>query len=251
MDIDGFYRSLHAELSGLQDRVRFLIGDAHWPTDGGWKESVLRTVLRRALGSGVEVGHGFFLGEAGPSKQLDILIYRSDSPVLFRDGSLVIVPGEAVLAIGEVKTRLSAQTLRQGVDHLLHACNLLPTSGRVMVGLFAYESAFASNMPILEYLRATVTAPHHSIDLLSHGPDRFIRYWHTSPADRRTVYQKWHSYTLGQTAFGYFVYNLVAHLMPAGFPRFGAPFFPRGGKERNKDGEIFRVNALMEVLHDE
>lgn len=46
MDPTIHFKSLALELNALKDRVRNFIDDAHWLTDGEWKEAVLRAMLR-------------------------------------------------------------------------------------------------------------------------------------------------------------------------------------------------------------
>src|SRR5690554_4997863 len=118
MDVESYYRSIRSELDALRDRVRFLIGDRHWPTDGGWKESVLRAAIRTHLGRGTGIAHGFVANGEDVSPQVDIILYRADAPLLFQDGNLAIVPTEAVTGIIEVKSRLNGRTLREGLEHL-------------------------------------------------------------------------------------------------------------------------------------
>lgn len=77
-----YYRSVTLELDALKSRVRNLIADGHWPTDGEWKESVLRTVLRRHMPSTTGVGRGFIISQAGASTQIDVLLYDTGRPVL-------------------------------------------------------------------------------------------------------------------------------------------------------------------------
>jgi len=61
VDVIKYFESLSTELSSLKDRVRYIIDDKHWLTDGEWKESVLRSILRRHLPSSVCVGSGFLV----------------------------------------------------------------------------------------------------------------------------------------------------------------------------------------------
>src|SRR3954470_22056388 len=56
-----YFQSVHDELLSLKNRVREVTSDPHWLTDGEWKESVLRTILRRHLPSTVSVGRGLLL----------------------------------------------------------------------------------------------------------------------------------------------------------------------------------------------
>ena len=51
-----YFISLSNELSSLKNRVRNFIQGEHWLTDGEWKESVLRSFLRRNLPKSVEIG---------------------------------------------------------------------------------------------------------------------------------------------------------------------------------------------------
>src|ERR1700746_1972099 len=106
--MESYFESLSLELKGLKNRVRNFIEDKHWQTDGEWKESVLRSFLRRNLPSNVKVGRGFVITERGASKQLDIFIYDAASPVLFADADLVFVTPDAVIGVIEVKTSVNS-----------------------------------------------------------------------------------------------------------------------------------------------
>ena len=83
----------------MKDRVRNFIAGNHWLTDGEWKEGVLRAMFAQRLPSSVVVGHGFIITETGQTTQCDILIFRADCPVLFRQGDLAFVTPDAVLAV--------------------------------------------------------------------------------------------------------------------------------------------------------
>ncbi len=251
MDIEAYFRSLSMELESQRDRVRQLIGGAHWPTDGGWKESVLRSVLRRLVGRGVDVGSGFFVVGEADSPEMDLILFRADSPVLFRDGDVVIVPAEAVLGIVEVKTRLNAATLREGITRLSDACNLARRHRRhICAGIFAYETDYATNREVLRQLRERCSDWPVQLDVITHGPDRFVRYWANPPRRGNLVYQKWHSYDMPGLSFGYFVQNFVSHVAPADIRTSGPPFYPREGKERHRDGAVYIRGSLIEALED-
>jgi len=94
MDTQAHFNSLAAEITAVKDRVQNLIGSAHWPTVGAWKETVLRSILRRHLPPALQIGSGFVISENGQSNQIDVLIYDDSGPVLFRDSDLVIVTFE-------------------------------------------------------------------------------------------------------------------------------------------------------------
>ena len=59
MNLENYFRSLGNEVEALKNRVRDLKDSTQWLTDGEWKESVLRNVLRRNLPESVGVGNGF------------------------------------------------------------------------------------------------------------------------------------------------------------------------------------------------
>jgi hypothetical protein len=103
-DFLAFHRSLSEELYSLKDRIRNLV--YHWPTDGEWKESALRSILRRHLPDSVCIGRGFIVTPNQGSTQIDILLIDGNRPTLFRDGDLFIVTPDVVLGAIEVKTSL-------------------------------------------------------------------------------------------------------------------------------------------------
>ena len=98
-DVVSYFKSLSKELEAQKDRVRNFIGNHHWLSDGEWKEGVLRSVIASRLPDSVKIGRGFVLTEEEISTQCDVILYKSDYPVLFRDGGFVILPTEAVLGI--------------------------------------------------------------------------------------------------------------------------------------------------------
>jgi len=61
MDLNNYFESLGLELDSLKLRVRRLLTSPNWQTDGEWKESVLRQVLRRHLPDTAVVGRGFVI----------------------------------------------------------------------------------------------------------------------------------------------------------------------------------------------
>jgi hypothetical protein len=104
MQTQDYFQSITDELNVLKNRVRNFIGSKHWQTDGEWKESVLRAILRRHLPTSIRLGRGFVIGDAWALQQIDILLFSSESPVLYQDGDLVFISADAVLGVVEVKT---------------------------------------------------------------------------------------------------------------------------------------------------
>src|SRR5262249_18410084 len=120
MNIDGYFRSLTKEVDALKDRVRFLMDNPHWLTDGEWKESVIRQILRRYLPSSVAVGRGFVISKGESSKQLDVLVFDASKPVLFRDGDLAFITSDAVIGVVEVKSRTTPARFAAAARELGH-----------------------------------------------------------------------------------------------------------------------------------
>jgi hypothetical protein len=129
-DLTGYAALFGESLSSKVDLLGRLIGDAHYPSLGRYKERLLADAIRGFLPRAVEVGTGFVLfphadpnPPGGPdfhdplnqsaysiSRQCDILVYDSTRyPVVFRDGDFVVIRPEAVRAVIEVKGSLSIQ----------------------------------------------------------------------------------------------------------------------------------------------
>lgn len=86
-----YHKSIAAEMTAMKDRVRHLIGDHHWQSDGEHKEAVLRRLLRTHLAESLGIGRGFVCGEESTSSQIDVLVVRRSKPTLFRDGDMLLV----------------------------------------------------------------------------------------------------------------------------------------------------------------
>src|SRR5882724_3883180 len=125
MDANEYFRSLTAEINALKDRIRNFIGEKHWLSDGLWKESVIKAILRRYLPGAAGVGTGFVVTDMGPTTQIDILIYDLTKPVLFRDGDFVIVTADAALGLIEVKTRIPKSKIEECCREIFSAAKLV------------------------------------------------------------------------------------------------------------------------------
>jgi hypothetical protein len=192
-----YFHSLSSELHSLKNRVRNFIQDRHWQTDGEWKESVLRTFLRRNLPKSVEIGRGFVLSSDNVSKQIDILLYDSTKPILFQDGDLVFVTPDAVLGIIEVKSSLNNSTLRESLQILSSNAHLVQSksTGRRVYGLFSYEDK-TTNIDVTLRTLQEVSEEQGSrvIHCICLGESSFIRFWNIDPISGNRVINKWHAY---------------------------------------------------------
>ena len=240
MEIEQFFQSLTSELEALKDRVRQLIDDRHWQTDGEWKESVIRHVLRRHLPASVEVGRGFVIAAESASHQIDILLSDSTKPVLFRDGDLAFVTPDAVLGIIEVKTRATPSAVSEAATKLAEDMLLVrrhPNS-RAFCAFFAFEDAGGESG---DYLRAVAEAAPRwecRLDFVCLGNSRFLRYWHFNPENTKRMYEGWRFYTLPNRAPGYFVHNVIDAISPESVFSNKDVWFPRESKEPRCDGEV-------------
>jgi len=118
MNVSDYFTSISLELNALKNRVRNFIADNQWQTDGEWKESVLRTILRRNLPDNIEAGRGFIVKPDECPSQIDVLIYDASKPVLYKDGELVFVTSDAVKGIIEVKSKIYRNTLKDTLSKL-------------------------------------------------------------------------------------------------------------------------------------
>ena len=179
-DFLSYHRSLQAELDAIRDRVRSLI--QHWPTDGAFKEAVLRNVIRRHLPEPLFVGTGFVVTQEARSSQIDILVVDKSLPTLFQDGDLVIVTVDAARAAVEVKTSLNGQQGLYGAFAKLASNGALCSQYRNLVprplwtGLFVYDAAPNQEGNLLRALRSAADEKGVRVDCVAYGSDVLISF---------------------------------------------------------------------------
>jgi hypothetical protein len=235
-DFVPYHQTLTAELNGIKDRVRLLV--RHWPTDGYFKEAVLRKVLRRHLPESVLIGTGFVVNFFGASGEIDILIVDRDMPTLFKDDELLIVTPESVKAVIEVKTRLEGPAkIREAVVELAqrkaHA-ERHPQCKDVWAGLFVYEADDDRHVDLLEAAGQSRQQTNSTIDVISYGADTFVKFFAgpESPG-RPPPSNAWHTFHSPGVAPANFVASLIERLVPAEKdPGSFALFRPPAGFER-------------------
>jgi len=232
-----YHESIAAELRTTKDRMRFLIGDQHWLSDGEHKEAVLRRILRNYVAQSFEIGSGFVCCNNHTSTQIDILITRRDRPTLFRDGEIFLVTPDAVAAIIEVKTRLQ-MPIQSVLEKLADNIEMVRDAGNpdAVAGLFVYED-YKNHDRHQHLLKAIQKAckgnPNRVINWVAAGSDLFVRYWH----DGRVINNPndgpaWNSYLLQDLSHAYFVSNVVWDICPNLDRSMQFAWFPiEGGKE--------------------
>jgi len=237
-----YFESLSLECEALKNRVRSFISNRDWLTDGEWKETVLRTMLRRNLPASMAVGRGFILTPDGASNQIDVLVFDREKPVPFKEGDLAFVTPDTAKVVIEVKTRISSRNLDAAIRHLADNAELcrVHLGRQIVFGLFAYENDSISSQRILETIAgASQGNDRRIIDFAAVGADHFVRYWEMDPLDRsRVPYRRWHAYELPKLAPGYFVHNVIAAVAPHAVDANSFVWFPIEGKESSIAGEI-------------
>jgi hypothetical protein len=154
MNVPAYYHSLTAELEAVKDRVRNFIAGNHWLTHGEWRESVLRAMIAQRLPNSVNIGRGFVITESGPTTQCDILIYRADRPILFRQGDLAFVTPDAVVAVIEVKSTATKKVVTESLKKLAAMGRKLGNHrDHCCLALFAYETKIKDHEWLLGRVR--------------------------------------------------------------------------------------------------
>lgn len=218
MNLVKYYKSISTEMMSMKDRIRNIINEQHWLTDGEWKESVLRSVLKRHMPENVGVGRGFVISDSGSTTQIDILLYDTSYPILFRDGDLVFVTPQAVKGIIEVKSKANYGNLRSAFNTLAENSRLIKSNrinlDEIFTGYFAYEKDQEINEVNLDnvvfnklqeaYMLKCGTVNHVCI-----GDEGFYKYWEVNPDNADLNLNAWRAYNLNDSCIAYFINNLL------------------------------------------
>lgn len=243
-NLQEFHESLNLELQALKNRVRNLTD--HDPTDGEFKETILRVALRRHLPDDVAVGRGFIVGKEETSSQVDVLIVDCSKPTLFRDGDLYFVTPDAVLAAMEAKT-----SLKDG-PAIVEACSKIGKVGQIAaesgrtpwLGVFDYEGKVKDNSwnNIVSRVKEGAEESGVPINSLVYGSNRFVRFWDgtTTEEDREPPYFcGWRIYHLKNLAVSYFIGNAIDAVSNFGADTNSFAWYPLvEGKGSKKKREV-------------
>jgi len=208
MDInpEKFHESISEELKVIQDRVRNLIGSAHWGEEGRYKEAVLRSIIRRFLPENVSIGTGFILkkerDEIKISNQIDIIIYDNTYPVLFTEGDFLITTPANVKGIIEVKTELNSSDVMDVVSKATN--NGKVVDKKIFNGVFVYNKGnMVNNSNINDNLKSALKESKGVVNHICLGEDIFIKFWPRSPQRKYSIYR------IENLSFSYFISNLA------------------------------------------
>lgn len=204
-----YRKSISNELISIKDRVRNFIDNKHWGEDGRYKEIILIETLKNLLPQNVTVATGFVMSDNNqPSKQIDIIIYKNEYPVLFKLADFVVVPKESVIGIIEVKSKLDSVKFTKAISNSRKNGELI--GNRIFNGIFGYETSFRFNGTGLSNNISRALA--HNNGYLNHvclGKDYFMKYWRNGNPRVNDGLRCYSSYEIPDLSFGYFISNLV------------------------------------------
>ena len=158
-----YLSSLSLEIKSRFNRIRNLIGDKHWLTDGHHKEYLIQGILERFLPNGFVCGRGFVVRDQDLrviSKEQDLLVVdcRKTMP-LFNESGVIVCFAENVRCAISVKTELSTASLADSIIGL----NSVPTvaSCSVLRGVFAFtiSDSWENNQLIRKWLQKRISNP--------------------------------------------------------------------------------------------
>ena len=205
-----YQKSISNELLSIKDRVRNFIDDHHWGEDGRYKEIILSHIVRQHLPNGVSVGTGFVSNADRITKQVDIIMYRDDCPLLFKQDDFVIAPAECVLGIIEVKSRITTRAASDVIQKATYNGEVI--GKRIFNGVFAFESEIDTyeRRRGVEVLAGALQESAGTVNNICLGKNIFIKYWNAGmPTHNPRQELNYAFYRINNLSSGYFISNLV------------------------------------------
>ena len=222
MDTIEFHKSTTKELLAIKDRVRNLVN--HWGEDGRHQEAVIKTMIQRFLPERFRIGTGFIVrqtrqrGNHQPSKQIDLIIYDTLFPILFKDNDFVILTADSVLGIIEVK----ANATNQGLEQIVKKANAngkfifdakIDKTKPLFNGIFSYEST-VSNIDAIsnniknpwDELGTDPNRQYFGVNHISLNQDWFYKFWEHEYSDGNLPH---YLYKIKELSFSFFISNLM------------------------------------------
>lgn len=200
-----YYYSITQEIEALKNRI--LEYTTHRLSNGEWRESILRRILRRHLPQKYKVGRGFVITEKGPSTQIDVLIYDTSKPILYQEGDFIIITLDAVIGVIEVKTK----SYKEPTKKLTKNIKLFKSSTCCVNKRIVTPSIFYAYYSFEKYdPKKILLNPLNKVHFLCLGNSLFIRYWDVW---EKRIYNKWHVYKIkDETAPAYFIYSIIDYI---------------------------------------
>jgi hypothetical protein len=193
----------------------------HWPEVGRHKEAVLKNVIKKFLPEKYIISTGFVVkqteerGQHLASRQIDLIIYESESLVLFREGDFTISTADAVRGIIEVKSNLQQASLQDTVSRanengdFIHAAKDEDDEG-FFNGIFSFEGFQNANPETIANAVSEANLAFterdgyekFKVNHISFNQEWFLKHW---PEEEQP-----HSlYDLDELSFSFFISNLV------------------------------------------
>jgi hypothetical protein len=222
MDTIKFHKSTTKELLAIKDRVRNLIN--HWGLDGRHQEAVIQTMIQRFLPEKFRIGSGFVVrqtlerGNHEPSNQIDLIIYDTSFPILFKENDFVILTADAVLGIIEVKANATNQGLQKIVEKSNENGKFIfearyDKSKPFFNGIFSYESTVNNDVTIAkaiktswEKLGANEYKQNFAVNHISLNQDLFYKFWQNEWLKKSEAH---YLYEIKELSFSFFISNLM------------------------------------------
>jgi hypothetical protein len=114
--MSNYYLELKKELLAKRGQLRSLTLQSK--LQGDYHEALIRNFISRFIDNKLSVKHGLIYNNERLSRECDIIIYEKGKKPLFESGDLVIVDEEFVKFVVQVKSILTSNTLKKGVDNL-------------------------------------------------------------------------------------------------------------------------------------
>ena len=223
MSIKEFHKSTVKELLAVKDRVRNLIN--HWGEDGRYKEAVLKSIIQRFLPEKFKIASGFVVRQTDEreihksSTQIDLIIYDSSFPVLFKEGDFVILTPDAVNAIIEVKANIQNQNIQEILLKSNQNGKFIFNGKRNKTdpffnGIFSYEGYenITPNSAVLETIKESNIEFENDqyfnqfvVNHISFNNHNFYKYW---PQDN----EKHYIYMIEDLSFAFFISNIIDYV---------------------------------------
>lgn len=219
-----YHKSIADEFKALEKRLRYLIDFSHHGEDGRYKEIIVINYLRRILPQNLSVGTGFVRTSNKISNQIDIIIYDSTYPLLFKEGDFIVATPENILGIIEVKSNLKSAE----VVEVINKCNI---NGRLIAeesnreifnGIFSFNmenefESYINNIRHMNFENYFIGLNHvnsfqnlnYNVNHIAFDSTCFVKYWCKNYSDPTSV-ERYDCYKLKHNlAISYFISNLL------------------------------------------
>ena len=141
-----YFESFANEITSKFRRLRTIVG--HPTASGDYHEEILRTVLRNFLSKRFSVKKGFiYAGPGKVSRQIDLMVIDENSPAayIFQEGDFAVVLPQAVVAIMEIKTTLSASDFDRALENISSAKSLMEFPVNLTGIIFGFDGTSPSD----------------------------------------------------------------------------------------------------------